>query len=303
MFWPVRVLSVGRLRRRSRAVSQWVTLLPVVRETEAGDRVAEAIMDDRLLAPDFDRFARHYDDEHASYTDDIPMWEGFAYRSGDGPILELACGTGRLLLPLARVGAVITGVDLSPAMLAIARAKVATADLHHQVTLLEGDMREVVTSSQFAMAFIGLNSLMHLETRADQRRAIAAAGRQLVSGGRFIIDVFNPDDGLPDTTQEGQVLLHCLKIRPDRSQLQHFQSLSVDRGSQLISVMNYYDEVSASGEVRRHLAPFRLRYLAVGELELMLEHEGFRIEDLYGSYDLEPYRHGSARIIFVARRR
>lgn len=256
-----------------------------------------------LAVSDFDRFAKYYDDEHASYTDDLPMWEGFARHAGEDGVLELACGTGRLLVPLARAGATLTGIDVSPAMLDVAREKVSRASQDGRVTLVEADMRAFDLGRQFGLVMVGLNSLMHLETRQSQREAIETAARHVRVGGRFVIDIFNPDDGLPDSAQEGQVYLHCLKVRTDQSQLLHFQSLSVDRGEQLVTVTNYYDDVDGDGLVRRHLAPFRLRYLAVGELELLVEQSGLRIEDLYGSYDLEPFRHGSPRIIIVGRRR
>ncbi len=260
--------------------------------------------DDAPLGPaDFDRFARHYDDEHASYTDDLPMWEGFAYRAGDRPILELACGTGRIIEPVARLGIRITGLDVSGAMLHVARAKVARADLSDRVDLVEGDMRAFSLGREFGFAFIALNSLMHLETRADQRRAFGSVHRHLAPGGRFVVDVFNPDDGLPDPATEGHLRLHCLKRRPDGSQLLHFQSMAVDRGAQVVSVTNYYDDTAPDGTVRRHMAPFRLRYVTVGELELMLDREGYMVEDLYGSYDLEPFQDGSPRVIAVARKR
>ena len=188
-------------------------------------------------------------------------------------------------------------------MLDVAREKVSRAAQDGRVTLVEADMRTYDLGRQFDLVMVGLNSLMHLETRQSQREAIETAARHVRVGGRFVIDVFNPDDGLPDSAQEGQVYLHCLKVRTDQSQLLHFQSLSVDRGEQLVTVTNYYDDVDGDGLVRRHLAPFRLRYLAVGELELLVEQSGLRIEDLYGSYDLEPFRHGSPRIIIVGRRR
>lgn len=261
-------------------------------------------MDDTapLGAADFDRFARHYDDEHASYTDDLPMWEGFAYRAG-APILELACGTGRVLLPLASLGGDLTGLDVSGAMLDACRAKLAKARPGGTISLAQGDMRTFDLGREFGLAFIALNSLMHLETRADQRKAMASTRRHLARGGRFIVDVFNPDDALPDQATSGHLQLHCLKRRADGSSLLHFQSVTVDRATQVVSVTNYYDDTAPDGTVRRHFAPYRLRYVTVGELELMLEQEGFLVEDVYGSHDLAPFAHGSERIIVVARKR
>ena len=79
-------------------------------------------------ATDFDRFAPFYDLEFGAFADDLPLYRGFAAR-GAGPVLELGCGTGRALLPLARDGFAVTGVDLSPAMLALARRKIDQAGL------------------------------------------------------------------------------------------------------------------------------------------------------------------------------
>jgi SAM-dependent methyltransferase len=75
---------------------------------------------------DYDRFAPFYDLEFAGFDDDLPLYRAFAEHSG-GPILELGCGTGRLIVPLAEDGYDITGVDLSPAMLALARVAVGRA--------------------------------------------------------------------------------------------------------------------------------------------------------------------------------
>ena len=74
------------------------------------------------------RIARFFDAEYADYMEDLPALQAYAQRT-DGPLLELGCGTGRLLIPLARAGYAVTGVDLSPEMLAIPREKRGAADL------------------------------------------------------------------------------------------------------------------------------------------------------------------------------
>ena len=87
------------------------------------------------------RAARFFDADYAGYLDDLPLLEAYAQRTGS-PLLELGCGTGRLLIPLAEAGYRVTGVDLSPEMLRIARAKAEAAGVAESVTLIEGDFAD-----------------------------------------------------------------------------------------------------------------------------------------------------------------
>lgn len=252
---------------------------------------------------DFDRLARYYDLEHEDWRQDLDVYAGFARAAGpERPILELACGTGRCVLHLAAAGFDVTGIDISPAMLALARAKAERAGFLGRLTLVEGDMRAFSLGRRYSLILIALNSLMHLESREAQGQAIACAARHLAPGGRFVVDLFNPDVALPTPDKEGQLFLHCLKTLPGGKHLLHFQSPTVDRGTQIVSMANYYDEIDSAGSVKRHMAPFTLRYLTRGELELLLESAGLDLEALYGSYDLDPFTGESEHLLAVARR-
>ena len=244
--------------------------------------------------------ARFYDLEHADYQEDIATYAGFASAVGSEGVLELACGTGRLLLPLAASGARITGVDLSPTMLNLAREKVAAAGLEKRIRLVHGDMRTVQLDRRFDLVIIGLNSLMHLAEQADQHAALRNAARHLTPGGRLVVDLFNPEVALPEAHQEGQLFLHCLKVLPDGAHLLHFQSPKVDRAAQLVHMTNYYDEMPADGRVRRHFSPFTLRYVGAGELRLLIERAGLAVDSLYGTYELDLFTSDSPRLIAVA---
>ena len=251
---------------------------------------------------EFDRHARYYDVEHAGYQEDLAMYAGFATLAGDDGILELACGTGRCLLPLAESGARVTGLDISPAMLEVARQKVAARGLGDRVELVQGDMRAFELERGFRLIVIALNSLMHLATQEEQGAALRCAARHLAPGGRVVIDLFNPDVALPDTAQEGQLFLHCLKLLPESVHLLHFQSPRVDRSAQMIAMANFFDEIAADGTVKRFVAPFTLRYLTRGELDLLLPKSGLIAEGIYGTYDLDGFRGDSPRLIAVAGR-
>lgn len=251
---------------------------------------------------DFDRFARFYDLDYEPFQDDVPLYLGFAERTG-GPLLELGCGTGRLLVPLARAGFEVTGVDMSTAMLEIARRKVTSARLTDRVTLVQADMREIQLTQRFRLAFVAINSFMHLTALEDQLAALRAVHRHLLPGGLLIVDVDNPS---PQALQEadGRVELHGRWFDPETgATVLKSSSRTLDAAHQLQDVLFIYDEVFPDGQVRRTLAPFQARYLYRFEGELLLDKAGFTPEHVYGSYDLDPYESASERMIFVARRR
>lgn len=251
---------------------------------------------------DFDRFARFYDLDYEPFQDDVAMYLGFADRTG-GPLLELGCGTGRLLVPLAQAGFEITGVDMSPKMLEVARQKVEDAGLADRVTLVEANMRELDLPGRFRLAFIAINSFMHLTTLEDQFQALKAWHRLLAPGGLLIIDVYNPN---PQQLAEadGRLELQGRWFDPETGAtvLKQF-SRTIDTARQLQQVLFIYDEIFPDGQVRRTLAPFQARYLYRFEGELLLDKSGFTPEQVYGSYNLDAYENDSERMIFVARRR
>ena len=251
---------------------------------------------------DFDRFARFYDLDYEPFQEDAAMYQGFAELNG-GPLLELGCGTGRLLVPLAEAGFEITGVDMSEQMLAIAQAKIDEADVAGRATLLRADMRDAQLEQRYRMAFIAINSFMHLTSMEDQLAALHSWRDALLPGGLLIIDLYNPN---PQRLVEadGRLELQGRWFDPETGATVLKQmSRTLDDTRQLQHVMFIYDEVFPDGAVRRTLAPFQARYLYRFEGELLLDKAGFVPEQVYGSYDLDPFSGESERLIFVARRR
>jgi SAM-dependent methyltransferase len=246
-------------------------------------------------------YARFYDLDFGERQDDLLMIEQFAARCGS-PILELACGTGRLLIPLARKGYEVTGVDISEAMLERARRKVTVEGLDRRVTLLRQDMQELALKGTYALAFCSLNSFMHLLTTDDQLTALRRIRGHLQPGGLLVLDVFNPD--LARLLEaRGQVSLDKVMVNPDTgNRLMRFGTQTVDLAEQTLHVTYVVDEVDGHGGVERTLFPFSIRYLFRSELELLLRHAGYQVEAIYGSYDLEEFSGESERLVAVARR-
>jgi SAM-dependent methyltransferase len=249
----------------------------------------------------FDIYARFYDPDLGDWDADMALYEQFAARCGS-PILELGCGTGRVLLPLARQGYRITGIDASAAMLDQARQKLAKEDLAGSVTLVQQEMRELDLAERFTLALAALNSFAHLHTTAEQLAALARVRRHLEPGGLLILDLFNPDMArLLDA--RGQVSLARVMVDPGTGhRLMRFYAEEVDLEQQLIHTTYIVDEIDAGGRVQRTLFPFSLRYTFRYELELLLRHAGFEIEAIYGSYDLDEFSGDSEQMIAVASR-
>lgn len=247
----------------------------------------------------YDDMVRFYEMEHRTFLEDLALYRGFAERCR-GSLLELGCGTGRLLIPLAEAGFNVVGVDCSAPMLACARRETASlpTSVASRITLIQGDMRSIRLRAHFPMVFIPLNTFVHLLTRQDQLRALAAVAHHLSSEGRLIIDLANPvlllDLPQPltlrrrwDDEESGETIIK-------------FTSAQFDPASQLEELVLMYDVIDAHGRLTRSVYPFTLRYTYRHEMELLLEQAGLRAEACYGSYELDPYRAQSERMLFVA---
>lgn len=246
-------------------------------------------------------YARFYDLDLGEQDEDLFLIEQFAARCGS-PILEMACGTGRVLIPLARQGYEVTGVDVSPAMLEVARRRIAAEGLTERVSLVQQDMRELALDRRFNLVFVAVNSFMHLLTPEDQLRTLVRIRQHLNPNGLLLLDLFNPDL-IRLLSFQGQVILDKVMIDPETGhRLLKFRSEKVDLGRQIIDVTYLVDELDGEGHIRRILFPFSIRYLFAGELELLLRSAEFHIEAIYGSYELDPFTGDSERMIAVARR-
>lgn len=225
-------------------------------------------------------------------------------RASGGPVLELGCGTGRVLLPTARAGLEITGLDQSANMLEQCRAKLAAepAEVQQRVQLVRGRLEEFDLGREFALITIPFRPFQHLMTIEQQLACLGAARRHLRPGGRLIFDVFHVDpSSLHDPTWKQEKEEGPATQLPDgRIVLRTTRIAAFHRAAQVNDVEFCWYVTHTNG--RREQIRWRvgLRYYFRFELEHLLARAGLRVAALYGDLRRSPFQDDSPEMIFVA---
>lgn len=248
------------------------------------------------LAPLFDCFP---------FTDDIAFYQDLASAAGE-TVLEIACGSGRVLVPLVEGGFRVVGVDASAAMLDLARAKLAAADPASatRARLVEGDMRSFEVEGPFDLAFIAVKSFAYLQSRGEQEQALTAIAQHLRPGGLFAIDLLNPAPAWllePPGSLRQDLFQYVPRLDATVSRTETV--VSTDLAAQVRVVRSVYEIVTADGSVTKRFVEWPYRYTYRFEAEHLIERAGFAIEALHGGYGGEPFTSDSRTMLFVARRK
>jgi SAM-dependent methyltransferase len=221
----------------------------------------------------------------------------------DGPVLELAAGSGRLSVPLALAGNQVTGVDLDPAMLDRARAYATREGVGpERLSLVEADLLDLrlPDAGRHGLAFIALNSLMVLGSREAQRGAFRTMAHHLAPGGLAIVDVWLPDaDDL--ARFDGRIVLEWSRPDPATGRLvTKAGSATHDAATGTISLTTIFEEGEQGSAADRWVRSDRLRLVSADELCAFAEDAGLVVELVAGGYGLESLGPGSERAILVA---
>jgi SAM-dependent methyltransferase len=243
------------------------------------------------------RDGRHFDLENRSFVEDIPFYLRQVRRYGQ-PVLELACGTGRITIPVAEAGYQVTGLDISPGMLSVARAKAAAKNL--QVEWVEADCRAFDLGRRYAYILFPFNSIAHLHDLESLEACFERVREHLASEGRFAIDMFNPkfEYLTRDPTARRPVAEYD---DPDgRGTVTITEDNVYDRASQVNHVKWYY---SIGSRHDASVDELNMRIFYPQELDALLRYNGFTIESKYGDYDETPFVSESPKQLVVCRRR
>lgn len=255
-------------------------------------------------------FTAAFYDHIAPYRErsDIEFYVEAAKRSG-GPVLEVGCGTGRVLVPTIEAGVRVTGVDSSEEMLAACRARLGglPATVRANARLVQADMRDFELGEEFPLVTLPFRPFQHLLSVDDQLACLERVGRHLGPDGRLVLDVFNPS--LPSLVADNigeEIRDEPEFTTPDGARVvRTYRTVSRDLFKQIIEIELIYHVTHPDGRSERLVDAFPLRYFFRFELEHLLVRAGFRVEQLYGGFGREPY--GSTaypgELIAVARRR
>jgi SAM-dependent methyltransferase len=224
----------------------------------------------------YEGFAPVYDAWAADMTDDVDFYVELA-RTADGPIVELAAGTGRISVPIAQeTGKPVIGIDLSPAMLELARARASEAGV--DLDLREGDMRDLDLVEATDLVICPYRALLHLPTWTDRRRVFERVARALRAGGRFAWNAF--------------VFDHRYAVEYDGkwqdSPRRHLTEYSPGD--------NRVDITLADGPT------LSLWWITRSEWEALLDVSGLEAEALYGWFDRRPFDDESREFVWIARK-
>jgi SAM-dependent methyltransferase len=244
---------------------------------------------------------RHYDALTSFMVADIPFYVEEARRAS-GPVLELACGTGRLTIPIAQAGVEIVGLDQSASMLAHARTKAAEAGV--SIAWVEADCRQFELGRKFALIFMAFNSMQHLHDFASLQALFGNVRKHLADGGRFIFDVFNPS-------------IAILNRDPEKRFCEREYSDPEGNGTIILEQTSVYDDATQVNRIRWYFTrtgegrqqeekDFRVEDLLVRcffpeELNLLVHCLGFEIEAKYGNFGRKPFTSGDPKQIVACR--
>jgi SAM-dependent methyltransferase len=216
-------------------------------------------------------FAENYERWAAGMTEDVPFYVELA-KEAEGPVVELAVGSGRVAIPVAQaLGRTVVGIDSSPAMLAQARA--AAGDL---LDLRLGDMRDLALDDPAALVYCPFRALLHLPTWKDRRRVFERVAAALLPGGRFAWNAFAFDHAIAsrlDGLRQEEPLAHTLRYAVGDSRV---------------------DIVLDDGETSSLWWATRNEWLG------LIDVAGLEVEALYGWFDKRPFDDESRELVWVA---
>lgn len=242
------------------------------------------------------RDGRHYDELIRSLPlGDVPFYVNEAKRA-HGPVLELACGTGRVTIPVAESGVEIVGLDQSASMLATARAKGTEAGV--KIAWVEADCRTFALSRKFTLIFMAFNSMQHLHDHASLAALFAHVRGHLAPGGRFIFEVFNPSLAILNRDYSQRYVERQYEDPDGRGTITLEQTAVYDDAAQ-VNRMTWYFSLPGAKDFR--VEQLDVRCFFPQELDLLVRANGFEIEQKFGNFEGKRFASGDMKQIVIAR--
>lgn len=247
-----------------------------------------------------------YDWEYRRRRDDVRFYATLAGERG-GPILDLGCGTGRLMLPLLRAGHTVVGVDRAPQMLAGAAARLRrlAPPLRRRALLLRADLRQLPLARRFSFAVAAFHTIQHLASDRELVRFFAGVARTLRPGGWFAFDTFAPNaQFLARAQRAGERRWARTRFRHPTTGRATEYSESYRLAGRLLTSIFHYRHVGSPqrGRARERRVELVHRLLEPAEVGALSARGGLELIASWGGFDGRPLAPPTEQHVYLLRR-
>ena len=239
-----------------------------------------------------------YHAHHQNYREDLPFWQSLARQKGN-PILELGCGTGRVLLPLAKSGNKIFGIDHSPDMLQLLNEQIFPA-IQSNIFLINGDMTKFTIETQFQLIISPCNTYSTID--ADMRPAmLTCIYDHLAPGGVFGVSIPNPEilSFLAESKSEPEIdtiFSHPVTGYPVQA------SSYWKKNGCILTFIWHYDHLFPNGHIERITSSTDHQLSSKDQYLMEMLNANFSVQSIYGNFESEPFTHDTTDLIILAQK-
>jgi SAM-dependent methyltransferase len=238
-----------------------------------------------------------YHAHHQSYNEDLPFWQSLARWQGD-PILELGCGTGRVLIPLAQDGHTVYGIDNSPDMLTFLRENVP-GELATRLHIVETDMTNFQIDAQFRLILLPCNTYSTFPSKT-RITMLTCVFQHLIPGGIFAVSMPNPTSlAALQTNEEPEI--ETIFSHPESGHPVQVSSTWMKKDNSLMFNW-HYDHLIPDGQIERLTTTVQHHLDSVGDYITELITTGFTIKSTYRNFETGSYKPESSLLIILAQK-
>jgi SAM-dependent methyltransferase len=240
-----------------------------------------------------------YDLKYRDYAPDVEFYVAAARETG-GPVLEVGCGTGRVLLPALAAGVDIDGFDIRETMLDALRRKAHA--LGYEPRVFQADMRSFIAPRAYALVTIPFRAFLHCLTIDDQLATLRRVHAALRPGGALLLNVFHPSFDIIVNRPNGVSFVESESRDPETGRLLRVTSTPwYDRVNQILRGMGELQEIDADGRLDAvHPYAFTLRWIYKAEMELLLRVAGFARWQVWGDFAGKPLERDTDEMVWKA---
>jgi len=246
-------------------------------------------------------FAEFYDLYVGDWAGDLRFYLEFAAPAGR-PVLEVAAGTGRLTIPLARAGVSIVAVDVSSSMLRILESRLALepVEVRQRIRIVEADASALRLGEEYDLIIVPFYTFNYFVTAHRQRAALGAFSSHLSRGGRALIDVFIALPHIKECPSEPVLRVDTVDPRTG-NRVRGWNVYTMDTVAQIETRRHIFEATQGDGTVVRREFQTRRRYFFADELDQLFADNGFTVEAVFTGYEKAPPKPDSEQLVYVLR--